>query len=258
MTRLSLIAALTAVFIAGFAGKPRSIAAEDAKDATAILKKADAAGFAKSTRMKVIQKVITPSGDTRTFNLLTYTQDGNEKSLTHYVSPEQVRGMKVLTLRDGNDIWSYFPRTNRVRKLASSARNRKVQGSDFTYDDMAQGKMVKQWRGKVLGEEKTAGRACFKLELFPTDAGPKSYKRTITWIDKSNYSPVRIDYYDLDNYLQKRLELKRYKKIQGVLIPFDYVMLNLTDGGKTLMKVAAAEVNIKLDPVIFTEAGLSR
>lgn len=255
MTRLSIIAVSAVTLAVGIISAPAPAAAEDAKE---ILKKVDAVGFAESTRMKVVQKVITPSGDTRTFNILSYSQNGNEKSLSHYVAPEQVRGMKVLTLRDGDDIWSYFPRTNRVRKLASSARNRKVQGSDFTYDDMAQGKMVKQWRGKVLGEETVAGKACFKLELFPTDSGPKSYKRTINWIDKSNYTPVRIDYYDLDNYLLKRLDLKNYKKIKGVLIPYDYVMINLTDGGKTLMKVANAEVNVKLDPVIFTEAGLSR
>jgi outer membrane lipoprotein-sorting protein len=228
------------------------------EDAAAILKKVDAAGYADSTRMKVSQKVITPSGDTRTFKILSYTLNGNEKSLTHYVGPEQVRGMKILSLRDGNDIWSFFPRTNRVRKLASSARNRKVQGSDFTYDDMAQGKMVKQWKGKVLGEEKMAGKACYKLELYPTAEGPKSYKRIITWIDKAAYIPYRIDYYDLDNYLLKRLEIKDYKKVSGVFIPFSYNMINLTDGGKTLMKVADAEVNVKLDPVMFTEAGLSR
>jgi outer membrane lipoprotein-sorting protein len=229
-----------------------------AEDAKAILKKVDAAAFAKSTRMKVSQKVITPSGDSRVFQILSYTLNGNEKALTHYVAPEQVRGMKILSLNDGNDIWSYFPRTNRVRKLASSARNRKVQGSDFTYDDMAQGKMVKQWHGTVLGEETTAGKACYKLELFPTAEGPKSYKRILVWVDKSNDTPVRIDYYDLDNYLLKRLEIKDYKKVSGVWIPFSYVMVNLTDGGKTLMKVAAAEVNVSLDPVMFTEAGLSR
>ena len=229
-----------------------------ANDAAAVLKKVDAAGFAKSTRMKVIQKVITPSGDSRTFQIVSYTENGNEKSLSHYVSPEQVRGMKVLSLRDGNDIWSYFPRTNRVRKLASSARNRKVQGSDFTYDDMAQGKMVKQWKGKVIGEESTAGKACLKLELFPTESGPKSYKRTLVWVEKKTFSPLRIDYYDEDNLLLKRLELKNYKTVSGVRIPHDYVMTNLTDGGKTLMKVVSAEVNVKLDPVLFTETGLAR
>ena len=256
MKRLFRIAASTLVLAVGLFTAARPAAS--AEDATEILKKVDAAGYAKSTRMKMVQKIITPSGDTRTFNILSYTLNGNEKGLTHYVAPEQVRGMKILSLRDGDDIWSYFPRTNRVRKLASSARNRKVQGSDFTYDDMAQGKMVKQWKGKVLGEEKTDGKACFKLELVPTDEGPKSYKRILVWVDKSAYTPLRIDYYDLDNYLLKRLEIKNYKKIGGVLIPHDYVMINLTDGGKTLMKVLSAEVNVKLDSIIFTEAGLSR
>lgn len=227
-------------------------------DAASVLEKIDKAAYAKSTRMKMSQKVITPSGETRTFKILSYTMNGNEKSLTHYVGPEQVRGMKILGLRDGNDIWSYFPRTNRVRKLASSARKRKVQGSDFTYDDMAQGKMVKQWKGKVLGDEELGGKACYKLELYPTKEGPQSYKRIIVWVDKTTYTPYRIDYYDLDNYLLKRLSIKEYKKISGVLIPFSYTMENLTDGGKTLMKVADAEVNVALDPVMFTEAGLSR
>ena len=251
--RLSIVSILTAVG-AGLVSVP----GRAAEDATDILKKVDAAGFTTSTRMKIIQKVITPSGETRTFNIISYSQNGNEKSLTHYVEPEQVRGMKILSLRDGNDIWSYFPRTNRVRKLASSARNRKVQGSDFTYDDMAQGKMVKQWQGKVVGEEQMAGKACFKLDLVPTSEGPKSYKKIITWIDKSAFTPLRIDYYDLDGYLLKRLEIKNYRKVGGVLIPHDYTMVNLTDGGKTLMKVVAAEVNVALDPVIFTETGLSR
>ena len=227
-------------------------------DAKAILEKIDKASYADSTRMKLSQKVITPSGDTRTFKILSYTMNGNEKSLTHYVGPEQVRGIKILGLRDGNDIWSYFPRTNRTRKLASSAKKRKVQGSDFIYDDMAQGKMVKQWKGKLLGEEKLGENTCFKLELYPTDEGPQSYKRIIVWVDKVQHTPYRIDYYDEDNYLLKRLTIKAYKNISGVLIPFSYVMENLTDGGKTLMKVADAEVNVTLDPMMFTEAGLSR
>jgi len=235
-----------------------SAEAHAAGDAAAILKKVDAAGYTQSTRLKIIQKVITPQGDSRTFQLLSYSMNGNEKALTEYVAPEQVRGMKILTLRDGNDIWSFFPRTNRVRKLASSARNRKVQGSDFTYDDLAQGKMLKQWKGTVEGEASVAGKLCYRLNLTPTADGPKSYSKISMWVDKSASVPLRIDYYDLDGVLLKRLEIKNYKNVSGVLLPFDYVMTNLTDGGKTLMKVAGAEVNVKLDPVIFTEAGLSR
>ena len=41
-------------------------------------------------------------------------------------------------------------------------------------------------------------------------------------------------------------------------VPFEYVMTNLLDGGTTSMKVAAAEVNVKLEPGIFNEASLSK
>jgi outer membrane lipoprotein-sorting protein len=229
-----------------------------AETATEILKKADEVGFAKNSRMKMVQTVVTPSGDTRSFKIIAYSENGAEKGLTIYVSPKEVKGMKILSLNDGDDIWSYFPRTNRTRKLASSARNRKVQGSDFTYDDMAGGKMAKKWQGTVAGSEVLDGKECFKLELTPTESGPQSYSRITAWVNKADYTTVRVEYYDLDGDKLKRLDIKDYRKISGVLIPFEYVMTNLLDGGKTSMKVAAAEVNLKLDPGLFNEASLSK
>jgi outer membrane lipoprotein-sorting protein len=161
-------------------------------------------------------------------------------------------------LNDGDDIWVYFPRTNRTRKIASSARNRRVQGSDFTYDDMASGKMAKSWKGKVLGTEERNGVSCYKLGLKPTKSGPKSYSKVTAWVDKSNYTAVSIVYYDLDGEKTKRLDISGYKKIDKVMVPHKYTMTNLIDGGKTVMKVKKAEVNLRLKPGLFTEAGLGR
>ncbi len=248
------------VFTAIVVATSLSVAAlsANAQSVQEILKKVDRVGHTETSRSKITQKVITPAGDNRTFKMLSYSKNGNEKGLTVYVEPNQVRGMKILTLNDGDDIWTYFPRTNRTRKIASSARNRKVQGSDFTYDDMAAGKMAKHWKGRALKSEKVGGKDCFKLELKPTESGPKSYSKTIAWIAKTDYTPLRVEYYDLDGDKIKRLDLKGYKKISGVMIPSEYTMTNLTDGGKTVMKVAATEVNVKLDSALFTEASLSK
>jgi outer membrane lipoprotein-sorting protein len=229
-----------------------------AQSATDILKKVDKSAFVKSSRAEMAQMVVTPSGDKRTFKMVAYSENGNEKGMSEYLAPNRVRGMKILSLNDGDDIWTYFPRTNRTRKIASSARNRKVQGSDFTYDDMASGKLAEDWKGKVVGSEKLDGKKCFKLEAIPTPSGPQSYSKVFIWVDKSDYTVPRIDYYDEDGDLLKRLEITDYRKIGGVLFPFRYVMTNLVDGGKTLMKVDKAEVNIKLDSAIFTEAALSK
>lgn len=234
--------------------------ATGAESVESILKKMDAAGFSQSSQMILAQKVVTPGGAERTFKMTSYSQNGSEKALTVYTYPKQAAGMKILTLNDGDDLWTYFPSSNRTRKLASSMRNRKVQGSDFTYDDMATGKMARNWKGKVLGTEKMTGKTCYKLALVPTEHGPKSYSKITAWVDKSNYTSVRIDYYDLDGEYIKRLDIGRYKKVSGVLIPLAYKMTNQMDGGTTMMKVdeKSVKVNLKLDPILFTEAGLSR
>lgn len=229
-----------------------------AQNARSILEKVDAAGYMETGKMEVSQTIVTPSGDRRTFRMMSYSAGGNDKGLTEYLEPSQVAGMKILTLDDGDDIWTYFPRTNRVRKIASSARNRKVQGSDFTYDDMAMGKMAKSWKGKVAGGEKLDGTDCHKLVLTPTASGPKSYSKAIAWVSKTDSTVLRVEYYDLDGDETKRLNLSDYRKIKGVWVPMRYTMTNLLDGGKTVMKVNKVAVNPKLDTSIFTEAGLSR
>jgi outer membrane lipoprotein-sorting protein len=229
-----------------------------AQSAKEILEKVDKSAFVKSSRAEMIQMVVTPSGDKRSFKMVAYSTNGNEKGMTEYVAPNQVRGMKILTLNDGDDIWTYFPRTNRTRKIASSARNRKVQGSDFTYDDMATGKLAQDWKGKVVGSEKIGGKSCFKLEATPTESGPKSYSKVFIWVNKSDYTVPRIEYYDEDGDKLKVLDITDYRKISGVLFPFKYVMTNLVDGGKTLMKVDKAEINVNLDPALFTEAALGK
>jgi outer membrane lipoprotein-sorting protein len=229
---------------------------ESAPTAAEILAKSDKVAYAETTRIELVQTVVAPDGERREFEMISYSKDGNDKGLTEYVSPNQVRGMKILTLNDGDDIWVYFPRTNRVRKIASSARNRRVQGSDFTYDDMAAGKMASNWQGNVLGSEKKNGVECWKLALKPTASGPKSYSKTIAWVDKAKSTAISIDFYDLDGEKIKRLDISGYKQIGGVQIPHSYTMTNEIDGGKTEMTVKKAQVNLNLKPGLFTEAGL--
>jgi len=229
-----------------------------AETAAEILKKVDAAGQSKTARMEEIQLVVTPSGDERRFEMVSYNADGTSKSLMEYRSPNRVRGMKILTLNDGDDIWTWFPRTNRTRKIASSARNRRVQGSDFTYDDMASGKMARSWRGNVRGSEKLDGTDCHVLALTPTPQGPQSYSKVVVWVRKADYAVLRIDYTDLDGVLQKRLEIGDYRRVGGVLVPYRLKMTNLTDGGRTLMKVTRAEVDVKLPADLFAEASLGK
>jgi negative regulator of sigma E activity len=118
--------------------------------------------------------------------------------------------------------------------------------------------MAKKWQGIVIGTEELAGKSCYKLQVTPTESGPKSYTKATVWISKKALEVLRIEYFDLDGDKLKRLDMGDYRKLNGVLIPFRYVMTNLQDGGKTLMKVDKAEINITLESGLFSEAGLGK
>lgn len=246
------------LFWVSIVGAPSTAVANKTLSVQEILTKADAVSITETTKMYIVQTVISPSGDKRTFKMVSYSKGQSEKGLTEYLSPSQVKGMKILTLNNGDDIWSYFPTTNRVRKIASSARNRKVQGSDFSYEDMATGKMSESWRGGTVKQESLNGKVCYKMKLVPTAKGPKGYKFAYVWIDKSNFTLHRVLYFDRYGEKLKQLDLTNYESVDGVKMAFLYTMVNLLDGGKTIMKVAHAQVNIKLNDALFSQSELPK
>ena len=82
------------------------------------------------------QTITTSSGKQRTFEFEMFSADEGKKTLMRYVKPAAARGQAFLMLNNADDIWTYFPRTKRVRKLASSSKNQKMQGSDFSFEDL--------------------------------------------------------------------------------------------------------------------------
>ena len=83
--------------------------------------------------------IVTTSGQKRTFIQESWSKDRGEKNLMRYLEPRRVKDQAVLMLNHADDIWMFFPRTQRVRKLATHAKKQKMQGSDFSYEDMGSG-----------------------------------------------------------------------------------------------------------------------
>ncbi|MCF7826745.1 MAG: outer membrane lipoprotein-sorting protein, partial [Candidatus Marinimicrobia bacterium] len=99
------------------------------------------------------QTIITSSGQERVFEFDSWSAEKGKSVLTRYTKPAAIRGQAFLMLNNADDIWSYFPRTKRVRKLASHAKKQKMQGSDFTYEDMGGGDVfLTKFKSTLLGE----------------------------------------------------------------------------------------------------------
>ena len=141
------------------------------------------------------QTITTTKDEERTFEILMLSKDGTDKQYMEYLEPERVIGIKFLYLNDGDDIWTFFPSTGRLRKLASHYKKKKVMGSEFTYEDMAFGNLKEKYTSKLLRTEKFEKEDCWVIEMIPTKKGP-SYKKEIMWVRKSEYYPVKIEFYN--------------------------------------------------------------
>lgn len=205
--------------------------------------------------------IVTSSGKTRTFVMESWSKNEGEKNLMRYLEPRRVKDQAVLMLNDADDIWMYFPRTKRVRKMATHAKKQKMQGSDFSYEDMGSGDaFTTDFSANRLDDEMIEGFDCYKVELTKNADSDMSYSRLILWVIKENYVPVVIDYFDEEDpeLHVKRLTQSDIRSIGGYPTAHKSVMKNQDDGTETVMEVVNIEYNVELDDALFTERGLKK
>jgi outer membrane lipoprotein-sorting protein len=210
---------------------------------------------------KMKMTIITTSGDERTFVYQTYAKGGGEKSLMKYLQPSRVKGQTILMLNDGDDIWTYFPKKNHVRKLATHAKKQKVEGSDFSYEDMGgSNTFTEEYTSIRLKDEHKEGHTCYKLELMRKPESDAGYSRLIIWTDKETLVPIVIDYYHEDDpeLREKQLILRDIRIIDGIPTPMEYTMYNKLDNTKTHMEIIEVDYNVDLPDNLFTEEGMKQ
>lgn len=205
--------------------------------------------------------IVTTSGSKRTFLSESWSKDKGEKNLVRYLEPRRVKGQAILMLNNADDIWSYFPRTQRVRKLATHAKKQKMQGSDFSYEDMGSGdSFINDFSPKRLEDEKMEGHDCYKLELTRKPNSDISYSRLIMWVIKKNFYPIVIDYYDEDDptLLLKTLVQNDIHVIDNIPTAMKVVMYNKNDNTQTEIELFEVKYNVSLSDDMFTERSLKK
>jgi outer membrane lipoprotein-sorting protein len=205
--------------------------------------------------------IVTTSGQKRTFLQESWSKDRGEKNLMRYLEPRRVKDQAVLMLNHADDIWMFFPRTQRVRKLATHAKKQKMQGSDFSYEDMGSGDaFIEDFTSKKLDDEKKEKQDCYKLELTRKPESRSSYSRLVMWIIKENFLPVVIEYYDEKDptYLLKTMVSSDFQVIDGIPTSMKVVMFNKNDNTQTEMELLEVKYNITLSDAMFTERSLKK
>ena len=139
-----------------------------------------------------------------------------EKRLFLFDAPPDVRGTSMLAFTHrarSDDLWMYLPSIKRVKRITSNNKAGPFMGSEFAYEDLGS-QEVEKFSYRYLREAQQAGADCFVIERRPIDPD-SGYSRQILWIDKDEYRPRRLEYYDRKGALLKTLTLEAYRLYQG-------------------------------------------
>lgn len=183
-----------------------------------------------------------------------------DRSLTVFHEPRDIAGTAFLshTYIDRNDDqWLYLPSLKRVRRIASANLSSAFVGSEFSYEDLLSDepdKFDQVW----LRDEPCATGTCFVLERRPRYAD-SGYSRQIVWIDQDAFRPMRIDYYDQRERLQKTLTLEDYRKyLDRFWRAHELRMDNHLTGRTTVLRFEPFELQSGLAAELFEPGTLTR
>ena len=216
-----------------------------------IMRKADEV-FTQKTSLSVSRMIITTSGGgKRAF--LQWGMSLGSRSVNKFAS-SFVKGLTMLSVNDGDEIWVYFASSGRTRRLASSARNSGVAGSDFSYNDMSNTKYSKAYKCRLL----SSSGSDYSLELKPKKNTDTGYSKLIVNVDKKSFITKKILYYNQDGGKFKRLLIKKVKIISGIITPMEFEMKNLITGNVTEVEIIKIKYLNRLRRIFFSSGGLSR
>lgn len=148
----------------------------------------------------------------RTISIKTLEVIGDgDKSLSVFNEPADVKGTAFLTFSHAtipDEQWLYLPALKRVKRINSKNKSGPFMGSEFAYEDIGS-QEIEKYTYKYLRDENYNGVDCFVVERYPAYEH-SGYTRQVTWINKAEYRPEKIVFYDRKNALLKTLTYNGY------------------------------------------------
>jgi hypothetical protein len=183
-------------------------------------------GFSTWKDRTLATTMVTYAGESRTrtrdMEIAEQTDPrGEHRTFIAFTGPADVQGTRFLHLSPrgaGDQQWLFAPIARRVRRLAESQRDENFFGADLSYRDLELLVRVQQWNDAeataTLGEdERIDGHACRVVSVVPKNEEFPAYGKYILWFGTDDALLWRVDIFDTDGKLFKRVTLRGYERI---------------------------------------------
>ena len=232
-----------------------SPAQESTPDIESVITHIDQLYRSQSSYAEMEMHIVTPHWE-RTLAMTVWSK-GMDKTFIRITAPKKENG--VATLRIGNEMWNYLPKTNKVMKIPPSMMMGSWMGSDFTNDDLVrESSMLNDYTYQFVTPE-DAARDHLYVELTPKEDSPIVWGKIVAAVQSGDYTPVWQRFYDEKGNLMRIMNFKEIKTFAGKTLPSVMEMLPQNkEGHKTVVRWTNATFDSDIDDKIFTRRNLQR
>lgn len=231
-----------------------------------VMKKSQAAFLypAKDFKARVMMRLISKSGQERVRELTMLRKNygesgGNQKFFIYFFQPADVKDMTFMVHKyadKDSDRWLFIPAINMVRRIAAQDKRSSFVGSDFSYEDVS-GRNLNEDSHSLVKEERLGSKDCFVVKSTPK-AGDVEYSYKLSWIDKTDFLPLKEEYYDRRGDQYKVFSADEIKDVKGFPTVIKRTMKNLQSGHQTETTFTKVDYNIGIEDSLFSERYLKQ
>lgn len=241
----------TGAFVASAIALSALASAADAPPPKEIVLKADAIRFPQTDyEVSVAVTSISPgrASDVRRYEILS---KGNDRTLVITTEPVADKG-QVLLMRE-KDLWIYLPSLSQPLRLPLSQR---LTGQ-VANGDLARSNFSGDYNATIARTEDIDGVSYWVLELLAADRG-MTYNRLLYWVNRSNFRPLKAEFYSLSGRVLKTCRYENYVDAGGARRPSRVVMDDtLVAGSRSVLDYSNFQLKALADK-IFTKDYLKK
>lgn len=230
---------------------PGPLRAQDSPSdrAEKIVRKIDELYRSQSSEALVEMEVITPNWQ-RTLRMKIWSR-GMKDTFIRILEPKKEEGF--ATLRIGNEMWNYLPKTDKVMRIPPSMMMSSWMGSDFTNDDLVKEfTFVESFHFEMTTPESPEPGLLY-VKCIPKEGLPIVWGFIVLAVREDDFMPVWEKYYDEKGHLARDMVFKDVRTFGNRRIPSSLELIPRTkEGHKTVLRYIEARFDIPLAPDIFT------
>jgi len=181
---------------------------------------------------------------------------GEQKYYAYFSYPTDIKKMVFMAYKNiqtEDDRWLYLPALDLVKRIAASDERTSFVGSDFFYEDVS-GRNVDLDQHSILAEDEEY----ITIKSSPKDGAKVEFNYYISKINKKNFIPMLVEYYDQQEKIYRRYKTLEIKNIEGYDTITKNQMTNLLNKNTTTVEYTNIKYSQGIPERVFSERFLRR